>query len=89
MNKDSAQSNSIDARIDPLPASDDATARCAVIPARLIAKIEAASQGWMRYYRGRTYWLCCAGCGLVFDANPQQYAAATESNPTPRGTRDA
>lgn len=29
-----------------------------------------------RDYQGQRYWFCCAACGPLFDANPDQYANA-------------
>ena len=52
------------------------TAECPVMPGRHIAKAKAEAKGWVRYYSGRTYWLCCAGCVPKFDADPARYAAA-------------
>ena len=58
----------------PVPAG---TAQCPVIPGRHVNKTYAGFKGWVRYFRGRTYFLCCAGCGPKFDADPAQYAAAS------------
>jgi YHS domain-containing protein len=38
----------------------------------LISQAEEA--GFYRDYGGRRYWFCCAGCGSLFDADPEGYA---------------
>jgi YHS domain-containing protein len=46
------------------------------MPGRFVAKAKAEARGWVREYAGRTYWLCCAGCGPKFDADPASFAVA-------------
>jgi YHS domain-containing protein len=57
------------------PADDD-LATCPVMAGRPVVKSEAEAQGLFRDYKGKRYWLCCAGCGPAFDADPEKYATA-------------
>lgn len=41
-----------------------------------VIKSDAEAAGLYRDYEGERYWCCCAACGPLFDANPQQYANA-------------
>lgn len=41
-----------------------------------VSKADAEAQGLVREYEGTTYYLCCAGCGPLFDADPAKYVAA-------------
>jgi len=43
---------------------------------RPVIKSVAEAAGLFRDYEGNRYWLCCAGCGPLFDADPQKYIAA-------------
>jgi len=58
-------------------ATDDATAECPVMPGSTVNKAEAEEAGLFRDYDGQRYWLCCAGCGPRFDADPARYATAS------------
>jgi len=57
------------------PAEDD-MAMCPVMEGRPVVKSVAESAGLFRDYEGTRYWLCCAGCGPMFGADPQKYIAA-------------
>lgn len=39
-----------------------------------IDKNIAEEKGLMRDYNGKKYFLCCAGCGPLFDEDPATYA---------------
>ncbi|WP_437387026.1 hypothetical protein [Plantibacter flavus] len=41
-----------------------------------MVKATAEAAGLVRDYDGNRYWLCCAGCGPAFDADPARYATA-------------
>lgn len=56
--------------------SDDDMATCPVMEDRPVVKSAAEAAGLFRDYEGNRYWLCCAGCGPLFDADPQKYVAA-------------
>ena len=58
-------------------AADDARAECPVMPGSTVNKAEAEAAGLVRDHDGQRYWLCCAGCGPRFDADPARYAAAS------------
>ncbi|WP_342626430.1 hypothetical protein [Brachybacterium squillarum] len=49
---------------------------CPVMEGRTVIKSVAEAAGLFRDYEGTRYWLCCAGCGPLFDADPQKYVAA-------------
>ncbi|WP_426737473.1 hypothetical protein [Plantibacter sp. 2H11-2] len=51
-------------------------AECPVMTGRTVVKATAEAAGLVRDYDGNRYWLCCAGCGPAFDANPARYATA-------------
>lgn len=51
-------------------------AECPVMKGGAVIKAEAEAAGLVREHEGQRYWLCCAGCGLKFDADPARYAAA-------------
>ena len=36
----------------------------------------AEEAGLYRDYQGQRYWVCCAACGPLFDADPDRYANA-------------
>ncbi|HJB11201.1 MAG TPA: hypothetical protein H9786_11860 [Candidatus Brachybacterium merdavium] len=57
------------------PAEED-MAICPVMEGRPVIKSVAEAAGLFRDYEGNRYWLCCAGCGPLFDADPQKYIAA-------------
>ena len=57
-------------------ATEDDMATCPVMEGRPVVKSTAEAAGLFRDYEGTRYWLCCAGCGPLFDADPQKYAAA-------------
>lgn len=61
---------------DELVSPGPDSAECPVMPGRFVAKAKAQARGWVREYAGRTYWLCCAGCGPKFDADPARFAVA-------------
>ncbi|ALU40877.1 hypothetical protein AS188_15265 [Kocuria flava] len=56
--------------------SSDEVAECPVMPGNQVVKAEAEAKGYYRDYEGQRYWLCCAGCGPAFDADPAKYTAA-------------
>ena len=56
--------------------SGDETAEWPVMPGNQVVKADAEAAGLVRDYQGQRYWLCCAGCGPAFDANPAKYVAA-------------
>ncbi len=47
------------------------------MPGSMAVKADAEAAGLVRAHDGRTYWLCCAACGPVFDADPALDAAAS------------
>ncbi|WP_188715395.1 YHS domain-containing protein [Agrococcus terreus] len=55
---------------------EEATAECPVMRGNFVDKETAASQGLVREHEGQTYYLCCAACGPLFDADPERYLAA-------------
>jgi YHS domain-containing protein len=55
---------------------DDELAECPVMPGSMVVKAEAEAAGLARDYNGQRYYLCCAGCAPLFDADPAKYAAA-------------
>ena len=38
-----------------------------------VNKNEAKKAGLVRKYKGKTYYLCCAGCEAPFDKDPEAY----------------
>ena len=58
------------------PAEDD-LATCPVMVGSTVVKSVAEAAGLYRDYEGQRYWLCCAGCGPAFDADPARYATAS------------
>ncbi|GAA1751545.1 hypothetical protein [Kocuria aegyptia] len=56
--------------------SGDETAECPVMPGNQVVKADAEAAGLVRDYQGQRYWLCCAGCGPAFDADPAKYVPA-------------
>ncbi|MBN9632172.1 MULTISPECIES: YHS domain-containing protein [Leifsonia] len=57
------------------PAATD-LAECPVMKGSLVVKADAEAAGLYRDYEGTRYYLCCAGCGPKFDADPARYATA-------------
>lgn len=55
--------------------ADDVT-ECPVMVGTPVIKAQAEEAGLYRDYQGQRYWLCCASCGPLFDADPERYAAA-------------
>ncbi len=55
--------------------ADDVT-ECPVMVGTPVIKSEAEEAGLYRDYQGQRYWLCCASCGPLFDADPELYAPA-------------
>ncbi|HLR95233.1 MAG TPA: hypothetical protein VK053_11950 [Jiangellaceae bacterium] len=55
------------------PGGDD-VAECPVMPGSTVIKAHAEAAGLFRDHQGQRYWLCCAGCGPRFDADPARYA---------------
>lgn len=51
-------------------------AECPVMTGTSVVKADAEAVGLYRDYEGQRYWLCCAGCGPAFDAEPGRYATA-------------
>jgi YHS domain-containing protein len=52
------------------------TAECPVMVGNTVIKADAEATGLVRDYEGQRYWLCCASCGPLFDADPAKYAKA-------------
>ncbi|WP_147017869.1 YHS domain-containing protein [Kocuria turfanensis] len=46
------------------------------MPGNQVIKAAAEATGLVRDYQGQRYWLCCAGCGPAFDADPAKYVPA-------------
>ncbi|WP_413320317.1 hypothetical protein AA0Z99_05770 [Agrococcus sp. 1P02AA] len=55
---------------------DSETAECLVMRGNYVDKAEAEAAGLVREHEGTKYYLCCAACGPLFDADPTKYAAA-------------
>ena len=51
-------------------------AECPVMVGTPVVKADAEAAGLVRYHDGQRYWLCCAACGPLFDADPDRYANA-------------
>ncbi len=51
-------------------------ALCPVMEGTPVVKQEAEEAGLFRDVDGQRYWLCCAACGPLFDADPARYTAA-------------
>lgn len=51
-------------------------AECPVMAGSTVLKADAEAAGLVRDYQGTRYYLCCAACGPLFDADPAKYAAA-------------
>ena len=54
----------------------DDLAECPVMPGSFAEKTQAEAAGLVRDYEGTRYYLCCAACGLLFDADPKKYVSA-------------
>ena len=52
------------------------TAECPVMKGSYVSKADASAQGLVREYNGEQYYLCCAACGPLFDADPERYLVA-------------
>ncbi|WP_306232142.1 YHS domain-containing protein [Agrococcus beijingensis] len=57
------------------PPPSDGAAECPVMPGSTISKADAEDAGLVRDYEGQRYYLCCAACGPLFDADPAKYAS--------------
>lgn len=55
------------------------TAECPVMTGTVVDKSAAVSKGLYRDFEGTRYYLCCAGCGPRFDADPHKYATAASA----------
>lgn len=55
---------------------DTEMTECAVMAGTPVVKTDAEAAGLHRDYNGQRYWLCCASCGPLFDADPHHYATA-------------
>lgn len=64
---------------------DVKTAICPVMKVET-DKEKAEAQGLVREYNGKKYYLCCAPCGEMFDADPEKYTAG--SNDAQSGSHD-
>jgi len=53
----------------------DDTAECPVMRGSFVSKSDAEAQGLIREYKESKYYLCCAACGPLFDADPEKYVA--------------
>lgn len=61
-------------RPPPGSRTPDELAECPAMPGSMAVKADAEAAGLVREHEGRTYWLCCAACGPLFDADPAKYA---------------
>ncbi|TLP93050.1 YHS domain-containing protein [Nesterenkonia salmonea] len=62
---------------DPTTADSAEVTDCLVMPGNPVIKSQAEEAGLYRDYNGQRYWLCCATCGPLFDADPERYASTT------------
>ena len=60
----------------PARQGQDDVAECPVMPGSVVNKAVAEAAGLYRDYEGRRYWFCCAGCGPMWDTDPDKYVAA-------------
>ncbi|MGC5077781.1 hypothetical protein [Agrococcus sp. DT81.2] len=60
---------------NPTAVADDQVAECPVMAGSSVVKAEAEAAGLVREFDGNRYYLCCAACGPLFDADPRKYAA--------------
>ncbi|WP_019201885.1 YHS domain-containing protein [Tsukamurella sp. 1534] len=65
-------------RTAPAPSVDE-MAECPVMAGTAVHKATAVSKGLYRDFDGTRYYLCCAGCGPKFDADPHKYTAAASA----------
>lgn len=56
--------------------ADDSTAECPVMRGNYVDTADAEASGLVRDYDGTRYYLCCAACGPLFDADPEKYLVA-------------
>ncbi|WP_139346528.1 YHS domain-containing protein [Sinomonas mesophila] len=56
-------------------ADEATTAECPVMPGNYVDKADAEAKGLIRDHEGTRYYLCCAACGPMFDADPEKYLA--------------
>ncbi|BAS18529.1 YHS domain protein (plasmid) [Arthrobacter sp. Hiyo8] len=56
--------------------ADESTAECPVMRGNYVDKAGAEATGLIRDYDGTRYYLCCAACGPLFDADPEKYLVA-------------
>jgi YHS domain-containing protein len=56
--------------------ADDSTAECPVMRGNYVDTTDAEASGLVRDYDGTRYYLCCAACGPLFDADPEKYLVA-------------
>ncbi|WP_297602109.1 heavy metal translocating P-type ATPase [Microcella sp.] len=56
---------------------------CPVMPNNAVVKSDSEEAGLYRDFHGQRYWLCCEGCVLRFDADPEKFAASAETLPSP------
>lgn len=52
------------------------SATCPVMPGNTVLKAEAEEEGLVRDHHGVRYYLCCADCAPLWDADPAKYATA-------------
>lgn len=57
---------------------------CPVMPSHKVKIADATKNKMYQDYKGRRYFLCCAGCTGPFKANPAKYAKKEMSIPTPK-----
>ena len=54
---------------------DGDVAECPVMTGTPVNKAQAEAAGLYRDHNGQRYWFCCAACGPLWDADPDEYAA--------------
>jgi len=59
---------------------------CPIMPDHKVDIADATKKKMYVDYKGRRYFMCCAGCGPAFKANPAKYAKMP-SIPTPKPTK--
>ncbi len=57
------------------PVQDD-VAECPVMPGAVVNRADAEAAGLYRDHNGQRYWFCCSACFPMWDADPDEYAAA-------------
>ena len=60
----------------PAAQEQDDVAECPVMTGTPVNKAQAEAAGLYRDHNGHRYWFCCAACGPMFDADPDEYDAA-------------